>query len=114
MEEKFTVEFLQEAADFLEKLDEKARRKIYYTIRKSQVTNDAELFKKLTAHIWEFRTLHKKTCYRLFAFWDKSGKMPAVVIATHGLLKKTGKTPIADLEKAERLRRQYENERREI
>ena len=51
--------------------------------------------------------LYKKTKYRLFAFWDKSEKVDTVVVTTHGLIKKTGKTPLADLEKAERLRRQY-------
>ncbi len=45
--------------------------------------------------------------YRLFAFWDKTEKNNTVVIATHGLIKKTDKTPKGDLEKAERLRKKY-------
>jgi phage-related protein len=65
------------------------------------------LFKKLNTEIWEFRTLFNKTHYRLFAFWDKVGSMETVVISTHGRIKKTGKTPLADLEKAERLRKLY-------
>ena len=28
-----------------------------------------------------------------FAFWDKSGKKETLVLATHGILKKTNKTP---------------------
>ncbi len=107
MTEKFQVQLLEEAADFLDNLEEKAREKIYYNIKKAQVTNDRELFKKLNNEIWEFRTLFNKAHYRLFAFWDKVGKSETVVISTHGLIKKTDKTPVADLEKAERLRKFY-------
>ena len=105
--EKFKVRFLEEAFEFLENLDEKAREKVYYNIRKAQVTNDKELFKKLTNEIWEFRTLYNKTHYRLFAFWDRSDKIDTVVISTHGLVKKTDKTPKGDIEKAEKLRKVY-------
>ena len=65
------------------------------------------MFKKLTVDIWEFRTLYNKTHYRLFAFWDKDET--TFVVATHGLIKKTDKTPYGDLEKAERLRKDYFN-----
>ncbi len=98
---------MEEAADFLDQLDEKARVKIIYNITKARLTNDKELFKKLTDEIWEFRTLYSKTYYRLFAFWDKSDNTDTVVISTHGLIKKTGKTPQADLDKAERLMKFY-------
>ena len=105
--QKFKVEFLAEAVAFLEILEEKARDKIIYNITKASYSNDKELFKKLTEEIWEFRTLFKKTHYRLFAFWDKSNNTDTVIISTHGLIKKTGKTPQSDLDKAERLRKQY-------
>jgi len=104
---KFKVEFLEEAAEFLDSLDEKVRDKIIYNITKAQFSNNKELFKKLTDEIWEFRTLFNKTHYRLFAFWDKSEKTETVVISTHGLIKKTDKTPQSDLDKAERLRKRY-------
>lgn len=107
MLEKFKVAFLPEAVDFMESLDKKSQEKIYYNIRKAQVTNDPELFKKLTASIWEFLTLYNKTYYRLFAFWDKIDGKQTLVLATHGLIKKTGKTPLSELDKAERIRQQY-------
>lgn len=107
MSEKFKVEFLPETVTFMEGLNKKAREKIYFNIRKAQVINDPELFKKLNDTIWEFRTLYNKTHYRLFAFWDKIGGKDTLVLATHGLIKKTGKTPQADLDKAERIRQQY-------
>jgi hypothetical protein len=71
LNQKFEVLFLEEAKLFMDFLDEKARYKIIYNIRKAQQTQDKELFKKLTKDIWEFRTLFNKTKYRLFAFWDK-------------------------------------------
>ena len=107
MAEKFQVRFLEDAARFLDNLDEKARDKIIYNIYKARVSNDKELFRKLKGEIWEFRTLFNKTHYRLFAFWDKSEKRDSVVISTHGLIKKTDKTPQGELEKAETLRKLF-------
>lgn len=107
MVERFRVEFLPEAVKFMEEINEKAREKIYFNIRKAQVINDPELFKKLTDNIWEFRTLYNKTYYRLFAFGDRSDKKDTVVISTHGLIKKTAKTPKSDLERAESIREEY-------
>jgi len=107
MTEKFKVEFLPEAVEFIEGLDKKVQEKIYYNIRKAQVTTDPELFKKITNTIWEFRTLYNKTYFRLFAFWDSTDSKHTLVITTNGLVKKTGKIPKSDLEKAERIRKQY-------
>ncbi len=44
---------------------------------------------------------------RLLAFWDKTGMKETLVVATHGFVKKTQKTPKSDIEKAERIRKQY-------
>jgi len=104
---KFQVQFLEEAKEFLDKLADKPREKIIYNIRKAQVTQDKDLFKKLNDEIWEFRTLYNKTHYRLFAFWDKIEKVDTIVISTHGIIKKTDKTPAGDILKAERARSLY-------
>ena len=63
LEYKFRVEFLDEASDFLESLDEKAKEKILYNIWKARMVKakDKELFKKLQDEIWEFRTLYNST-----------------------------------------------------
>lgn len=107
MKEKFRVELLEGVDKFLNGLDQKARKKIIYNMRKAQVVNDKELFSKLNKNIWEFRTLHSKTYYRLLAFWDKTGKSETIVVSTHGFSKKTGKTPPREIEKAERIMKQY-------
>jgi len=45
MEKRFEVEFLPTAAKFMNNLDAKAQKKIYFNIRKAQVMNDPELLK---------------------------------------------------------------------
>ena len=67
---------------------------------------DKELFKKLeNSNIWKFRTLYNGNCYRLFSYWDTETE--TLVIATHGIVKKTQKTPAQEIAKAEDIRRQY-------
>ncbi|MDE7101494.1 MAG: type II toxin-antitoxin system RelE/ParE family toxin, partial [Bacteroidales bacterium] len=67
---------------------------------------DKVLFKKLgDTPIWEFRTLFNGVCYRLFSFWDT--EQETLVIATHGIIKKTQKTPRTEIRKAEAIRREY-------
>jgi phage-related protein len=112
MPEKFKVEFLKEVFDFLDGIDEKARDKILFNIDKSKVKTDNKLFKKLNSDIWEFRTLFNKKLYRLFAFWDKSNKQVTIVIATHGIIKKTKKTPKKEINKATELMNKYFNKKK--
>ena len=108
---KFRVDFLEEAKEFLDGLDEKARDKILYNVWKARSTNDKELFKKLHGEIWEFRTKFNRIYYRLFAFWDKTDKNNTVVVSTHGLVKKTQKVPKSEIERAEKTREKYFNEK---
>ena len=109
MKKIFDVDLLPKATKFLEDLDEKTRGKVYYNMKKSQFVRDDELFKKLNDFIWEFRTLYNNKSYRLFAFWDNAEEQRVLVVATHGILKKTQKTPSQEIEKAEEIRRQYFN-----
>lgn len=104
---KFEVIFLTEARDFLLSLDEKSRDKIIFNIDKAKIKTDNELFKKLRGEIWEFRTLFNKTHYRIFAFWDKEDEQETLVLTTHGIIKKTDKTPKKEIDKAEQIRLKY-------
>ncbi len=61
MEKLFEVTFLEEAFEFLNKLERKHYEKILYNIRKSQIEHNPELFKKLTDEIWE-SALYIKDC----------------------------------------------------
>ena len=107
MTEKFKVEFLKEVFDFLDSLDEKARKKILFNIDRAKVKTDNRLFKKLTSDIWEFRTLFNRKQYRLFAFCDKTDNKVTIVVATHGIIKKTQKTPKKEIDKATELMNKY-------
>ena len=54
-----------------------------------------------------FRTLYNGICYRLLAFWDTQNN--SLVLATHGFVQKTDKTPKKEIERAENIRAQYFN-----
>jgi phage-related protein len=107
MKPKFEIVFLEQAIDFMSKLDAKAKKKIYYNLDKSKLENDPKLFKKLTDDIWEFRTLYQGIQYRLFAFWDKTEKTETLVLSTHGMVKKVSKVPKSEIEKALKIRAEY-------
>ena len=107
MDKLFEIELLKEVFDYLKKLNPKHYAKILYNIRRAQVEQDAELFKKLKGEIWEFRTLFHGLQYRLLAFWDKTTGGIVVVVATHGFIKKTSKVPEKEIDKAIAIRRKY-------
>lgn len=48
--------------------------------------------------------------YRLLAFWDTDEE--TLVIATNGFVKKTQKTPLKEIAKAEELRKLYFNSKK--
>lgn len=104
---KIKVILLDEALNFIRSLQLKVQEKIVYNYKK--IENgliDKELFKKLdNSEIWELRTLYNGNCYRLFSFWDTDAE--TYVIATHGIVKKSQKTPVKEIEKAEAIRKEY-------
>jgi len=104
---KYSVVFLEPAKEFLDRLESKSRKKVLFNIWKTREINDPELFKKLTDEIWEFRTKYLNQQIRLLAFWDKEESKETLVVATHGFIKKTQKTPKGEIEKAEQMRREY-------
>ena len=106
-EYKIKVVLLDEALAFVRSLPIKVQEKIVYNYRKIENgLMSKELFKKLDdSEIWEFRTLYNGNCYRLFSFWDTETE--TFIIATHGIVKKTQKTPAKEIEKAEAIRKEY-------
>jgi phage-related protein len=107
---KFDIIYMEEAITFLESLPDKVKDKIAYNISKSQYFMDKDLFKKLNENIWEFRTIYQGFKYRLLAFWDND--TGHLVIATHGFIKKTQKTPGGEISHAEDLRKEYFSNKR--
>jgi len=111
LRQKFKVLLYRDAQEFLASLDEKTRNKIFQTFDRASMLLDPEIFKKLAnTDIWEFRTCFNKQQYRVLAFWDNGeGQMPidTLVIATHGFVKKTQKTPQKEINKAVAIRELY-------
>ncbi len=92
--------------DFLLSLDDKIRNEIIKIIKLLQDVDvlSEPYFKKLTNTdgIWEIRKKFGSNSYRIFFFFDEN-----IAILTHGLLKKTTKTPKQDIIKAEKIKNNY-------
>jgi len=48
-----------------------------------------------------------KLITEFFGFWDKTDSVRTLVLTTHGIIKKTNKTPEKEIEKAENIRLKY-------
>lgn len=95
------------ARDFIDVLPAKTAQKVTWVLRLLEELDiiPAVYFKKLTGseEIWECRIQFGSNAYRLFCFFMKS----EVVVLTHGLIKKTQKTPKSEIEKAEAYRKDF-------
>ena len=98
-----------EAHNFIHSQSDNIKEKINENIRR--IENgiiSTNLFKKLKgSEIWELRTQYAGMAYRILAFWDKTQR--SLVIATHGFVKKTAKTPGKEIAKAEAIMNEYYN-----
>lgn len=103
----FETKFMEEANEFVAKLDSKTIKKIFYNIDLAEQTNDPKLFKKLQNDIWELRTKFAGLQIRLLAFWDKTDSKETLVIATHGFVKKGDKVPANEINRAVKLKDKY-------
>lgn len=109
MAREFELVILDEAKRFVLGLPRQAMSKVFYNVQRiADGERNTELFKKLEGtEIWEFRTLYNGIQYRLFAFWDT--RRETLVVATHGIIKKSQKTPSKEIAKAEKIRQEYLN-----
>ncbi len=89
------------------------RIKVFYNIDLAEKTNDPKLFKKIKGEIWEFRSKYLGNQNRLLAFWDKTDNIETLVLATHGFIKKDQKVPQKEIDKAERIRQKYFNDKKQ-
>jgi len=93
--------------EFLESLSGKVAQKVTWVL---SLIEDLDVvpstyFKKLvnSDEIWECRIQLGSNAYRIFCFFDGN----SVVVLTHGLIKKTQKTPQREIDRAEAYRRDY-------
>jgi len=85
----------------------KAAQKVTWVLRLLEDMNivPSSYFKKLlgTQEIWECRIQLGSNAYRILCFFTEN----SVVVLTHGFVKKTQKTPKAEIEKAETYRKDF-------
>ena len=92
--------------DFLDSLSSKVAQKVVWVLRLlTQLERvPTQYFCKMdgTNDIWECRIKLGSDIYRIFAFWDANQ-----IILTHGLIKKSRKTPKREIERAEEYMKNY-------
>jgi phage-related protein len=109
MKKEIEVILLSQAEVFLDNIEEPVRKKFLLSMRKTKSRIFGDWFQKMksTNDIFEFRVDNNGKYYRLFSFWDTRGSKHTLIVCTHGLIKKTNKTPISDIQKAEEIRDKY-------
>lgn len=97
--------------DFFNTLDFEVKQKFNWTLKLiSQVDKvPAKYFKHIenSTGLFEIRVEFGSNIYRVFSFFDKG----QLVILVNGFQKKSQKTPIKEIEKAEKLKKQYFDEK---
>ena len=93
--------------DFLDSLPGNVAQKVTWVLNLIEDIDGVPVtyFKKLvgTEDIWECRIQLGSNAYRIFCFFDGH----SVVVLTHGMIKKTQKTPRGEIDRAEAYRRDY-------
>lgn len=98
--------------EFYDSLTWKVQRKILWTLEivETPVRIPEIYFKRLenTNSLYEIRVQVSSNIYRIFCFFDKND----LVVVGHGFQKKTQKTPPAELDRAEKIKKQYYEEKK--
>ncbi len=93
--------------EFLNSLPAKVAQKVTWVLSLLEDLDvvPSSYFKKLadTEKIWECRIQFGSNIYRIFCFFEEN----AVIVLTHGFIKKSQKTPKSEIEKAEAYRRDF-------
>ncbi len=99
--------------DFFENLKPEAQRKFNWTLKLIATVEwvPAKFFKHIEGvlNLYEIRVEVGSDIYRVFSFFDE-GKL---IVLLNGFQKKSQKTPRKEIELAERLKKQYFDEKRE-
>lgn len=101
------VKLLDEATEYFEQISDKIKDKFFKSFEKVETGHKGDWFKPLEDGIWEFRERDSQKFYRIFAFWDANQETQTLIIGTHGIDKKSNKTPRKEIEKAKLVRSKY-------
>ena len=109
----YDILVLDEAKAFIKALPKSAQKKLVKAmdyVRMGSIKKD--YFKKLTGtdDIWEFRIADSEKWYRILAFFMKAkdGSV-TMIVATHGFEKEGAKTPPQQIERAERIKKEFQS-----
>jgi phage-related protein len=98
-------------SDFYQKQKQKVRDKILWTFRiietQQQIPSDYFRHIEGTDGLYEIRIKQGSDIFRIFCFFDE-GKF---IVLTNGFQKKTQKTPKSEIEKALKIKKEYETEK---
>jgi len=97
--------------DFYKSLTKKVQTKIIWTLR---IIEDLDRIPEIylkhlenTNGLFEIRIQSESNIHRIFCFFDDQN----IVVVGHGFHKKTQKTPVKEIEKAQKIRKEYLNEK---
>jgi phage-related protein len=97
--------------DFFQTLDPKVKQKFNWTLKLIATVEriPSKYFKHIESSngIYEIRVEQGSNIYRVFSFFDEG----QLVILVNGFQKKSRKTPKKEIEKAEKLKKQYFDEK---
>jgi phage-related protein len=111
--EKIRTVFLYKEyfTEFYEKQKQKVKDKILWTFRVietlKQVPQDYLKHMEGTDGLYEIRVQQGSDIFRIFCFFDEG----RLVVLANGFQKKTQKTPKSEIEKALKIKKEYEKEK---
>ena len=111
MKERQIIAYKRYFLDFYEAQTDNVQRKIEWTLNLIRLMEQVpeKYFKHIegTKGLYEIRVELGSNIYRIFAFFDKGH----LVVLGNGFQKKTQKTPKQQIEKALKIKEEYENEK---
>jgi len=87
-------------------LSDKAAQKVIAVLKLIETADivSSKFFKKLTrSEIWECRIMWGSNIYRFLCFMERNN----IIILTHAFQKKTQKTPLSEISRAEKYMKEY-------
>ena len=98
-------------SEFYEKQKQKVKDKILWTFRiietQQQIPTDYLKHMEGTEGLYEIRVQQGNDIFRVFCFFDEG----RIIVLSNGFQKKSQKTPKNEIEKALKIKREYETEK---
>jgi phage-related protein len=98
-------------SDFYRKQRKDVQKKILWTLKLIEIVREipVDYFKHLTGTngLFEIRVQHGTDKFRIFCFFDQG----RLLILGNGFHKKTQKTPLSEIDKALKIKSEYENKK---